>query len=123
MRSDSSTRLGQTRGMSWEPLGKSSGPRPLEEALDQVAAKLRAPRSQVLRLVFEAWEDLTGSVIAAHSLPLRLADGELLVSVDDSLWAAELKFFGPELIDRINAAANEDVVCAITVRVRPRGLR
>ena len=74
---------GQTGAMGWEPLRKSSGPRRLEEALDQVASGLKAPRVQVLKMVFEAWEDLVGSVMASHSSPARLVDGELVVSVDD----------------------------------------
>ena len=111
---------GQTGVMGWEPLGKPSGPRRLEEALDQVASGLKAPRVQVLKMVFEAWEDFVGSVMAAHSSPARLVDGELVVSVDDPAWATEMKFFSGELIDRINTAAEEEAVTSLTVRVRPR---
>ena len=99
---------------------KRSGPRRLEEALDQVTSGLKAPRAQVLRMVFEAWEELVGSVMAAHSSPVRLVDGELVVAVDDPAWATEMKFFSGELVDRINAAANEEAVVSVTVRVRPR---
>ena len=111
---------GQTGAMGWEPLRKSSGPRRLEEALDQVASGLKAPRVQVLKMVFEAWEDLVGSVMASHSSPARLVDGELVVSVDDPTWATEMKFFSGELIERINAAAEEEAVTSLTVKVRPR---
>lgn len=111
---------GQTGAMGWEPLHKPSGPRRLEEALDQVASGLKAPRAQVLRMVFEAWDELVGSVMAAHSSPVRLVDGELAVAVDDPAWATEMRFFSGELIGRINAAAEEEAVTSLTVRVRPR---
>ncbi len=111
---------GQTGMMAWEPLRTPSGPRRLKEALDQVASRLKAPQAQVLKMVFESWEELVGSVLAAHSSPVRLVDGELVVAVDDPAWATEIKFFGGELIGRINAAAEEEAVTSLTVRVRPR---
>ena len=106
--------------MGWEPLNKSSGPKRLREALDRLASGLKAPRSQVLKMVFDSWEELVGSVLAAHSSPVRLADGELVVTVDDPAWATEMKFFSPELMDRINAAAEDEAVASVTVKVRPR---
>lgn len=92
----------------------------MSEALDQLTSGLKAPRSQVLKTVFAAWEELVGSVMAAHSSPVRLVDGELVVAVDDPAWATEMRFFSGELIDRINATAEEDAVTSLTVRVRPR---
>ena len=92
----------------------------MSDALDQVASQLKAPRAQVLKTVFAAWEELVGSVMAAHSSPVRLVDGELVVAVDDPAWATEMRFFSTELIGRINAAAGEDTVSSLTVRVRPR---
>ncbi len=110
---------GQTGTMAWEPLRKPSGPRRLQESLDQVVSGLKAPRVEVLKMVFEAWEELVGTVMAAHSRPVRLTEGELVVAVDDPAWATEMKFFGGELIDRINAAAEDEAVTALTVKVRP----
>ncbi|WP_419924532.1 DciA family protein [Candidatus Poriferisocius sp.] len=97
-----------------------SGPKRIGEALDQVAYRLRAPRAQVLAAVFEAWEELVGTVMAAHASPVRLVDGELVVAVDDPAWATEMKFFSSDLIDRINAVAEQEAVSSLTVRVRPR---
>ncbi|WP_420434253.1 DciA family protein [Candidatus Poriferisocius sp.] len=106
--------------MGWEPLHEPSGPRRIGEALDQVAFRLKAPRAQVLATVFDAWEELVGEVLAAHASPLRLVERELVVAVDDPAWTAEMKFFSAELISRINAAAKEEVVTSLTVRVRSR---
>ncbi len=92
----------------------------MEEALDQVASRLKVPRAQVMGMVFERWEELVGSVLAAHTTPVRLVDGELVVAVEEPAWATEVKFFGGELIERINARAEEQVVDRLTVRVRPR---
>ena len=105
--------------MVWEQLRRRSGPRRLGEALDQVTSGLKAPRAQVLKMVFEAWEELVGSVMAARSSPVRLVEGELVVAVDDPAWATEMRFFSSELIDRINAAAEEEAVTSLTIRVRP----
>ena len=101
-------------------MNKSSGPKRLRETLDRLASGLRVPRSQVLRMVFDSWEGLVGSVMAAHSSPVRLVGGELVVAVDDPAWATEMRFFSAELIGRINATAEEEAVTSLTVRVRPR---
>lgn len=101
-------------------MNKPSGPRRLKEGLDRLASGLRVPRSQVLRKVFDSWEELVGSVMAAHSSPVRLVGGELVVTVDDPAWATEMRFFSAELIGRINAAAEEEAVISLTVKVRPR---
>lgn len=106
--------------MTWEPSPESSGPKRIGDALDQVASRLKAPRAKVLAAVFDAWEELVGSVLAAHTTPVRLADGELVVAVDDPAWAAEMRFFSAELINRINAHAEEKAVDRLSVRVRPR---
>ena len=111
---------GQTEKVGWEPSPESAGPKPIGEALDQVAFRLRTPRTQVLATVFDAWEELVGAVMAAHTSPVRLVDGELVVAVDDPAWATEMKFFGPELIGRINAVAEQEAVTSLTVRVRPQ---
>jgi predicted nucleic acid-binding Zn ribbon protein len=74
----------------------------------------------VLAAVFEAWEELVGRVMAAHTSPVRLVDGELVVAVDDPAWATEMKFFSPDLIARINAVAEQEAVTSLAVRVRPR---
>ena len=111
---------GQTEKVGWEPSPESAGPKPIGEALDQVAFRLRTPRAQVLATVFDAWEELVGAVMAAHTSPVRLVDGELVVAVDDPAWATEMKFFGPELVGRINAVAEQEAVTSLTVRVRPQ---
>lgn len=111
---------GQTEGVGWEPMYESSGPKRLGDGLDKVAARLRAPRARVLGMVFDAWDELVGSVMAAHTSPVRLVDGELVVAVDDPAWAAEMRFFGAELIERINTRAEDQAVTSLTLRVRPR---
>ncbi len=106
--------------MGWQPFHKSSAPQRLGETLDQVTSRLKAPRARVVKLVFEAWEELVGSVMATHTSPVRLVGGELVVAVDDPAWATEMRFFSSELIGRINDAADEEAVTSLTIRVRPR---
>jgi len=110
----------QTGLMGWEPLHRPSGPWPLEKGLDQLASELKSPRAQVLKTVFETWTELVGAVLAAHSCPARLVDGELIVTVDDPAWATEMRFFSGQLIERINATVTEEVVTSLKVKVRSR---
>ncbi len=106
--------------MVWKPLYHPVGPKRLEETLDQVTSQLKVPRAQVLGVIFQQWEKMVGSVMASHTSPVRLVEGELVVTVDDPAWATEMRFFGAEIIERINNIANEEAVVCLTIKVRPQ---
>ncbi|MCY4163268.1 MAG: DUF721 domain-containing protein [bacterium] len=105
--------------MTWEPLKDFSEPQPIVEILEDLTSNLHVPGVQVLQAVFDSWDDLVGSAIASHSTPVWLREGELVVEVDDPVWAAEVRFFSAELMSRINAISTAESVEVVRVRVRP----
>lgn len=62
------------------------------------------------------WETIVGTAIARQSVPRRLRNGILWISVRDAAWRQELSVMRRELIAKINAAVGADVVQEIRLR-------
>ncbi len=81
---------------------------------DVIPSLLRVLKGQIespIHKVVELWESAVGAEVAAHAKPLRLTNGLLVVSVDSSVWAAELaRFRSEEIIRRVNHAVGSPQV-------------
>ena len=60
--------------------------------------------------VFGAWERVVGPDVAAHSRPIKLADGELTVEAESTAWATQLRLMAAALLKRIAAEVGHNVV-------------
>lgn len=105
---------------------RSRGPQPLTKALDEVLQSLHpagsgtpATPAKTVGGVFARWEDAVGPGVAAHAKPIRLADGVLVVEVDEPGWATQLRFLEADLLQRIAAVAGPGVT-SLELRVRRR---
>ena len=108
--------------MTWRPL-PGSNPRPperIDEALDRLARKLGTPGAAALEVVFGRWAEIVGAQTAAHSRPLRLAGGVLVVGVGNPVHATELRFRGAEILQRVAEVAGRPVAERLEVQVRAR---
>jgi len=110
---------------TWRPLRRRNldaweavEPRPVRESLDRIAARLGAPGTDVLGAVFGQWESTVGATVAAHSRPLSLTRGTLVVTVDDPAWATQLRFLSATILERLEALVGSEIVERIEVRVR-----
>jgi predicted nucleic acid-binding Zn ribbon protein len=97
----------------------SRPPRGLNESLDQVTRALGGPDASTLASVFDDWHQLVGAQVGAHSRPLSLVRGVLVIAVDEPGWATQLTYLESELLSRINSVLGEGRVTQIQVRVRP----
>ncbi|HEX7165685.1 MAG TPA: DUF721 domain-containing protein [Acidimicrobiales bacterium] len=97
--------------------GEDEEPRRVGEGLDAVARRLGAPGAASMGAVFTRWEEAVGPLIAAHARPISLADGVLVVAVDDPAWATQLKFLTNDLVAKVAAVAGSGVVGRVEVRV------
>jgi predicted nucleic acid-binding Zn ribbon protein len=108
--------------VTWRPLpnsGDGRQPRRLNESLDRISRSLGAPRADVLAAVFARWPDVVGQAIAAHSRPLSLSRGTLVIAVDEPGWAAQLTYLETDLVRRVEEVAGADAVRRVRVTVRP----
>ncbi len=106
----------------WTPVDDPGDMRPVGDSLGTVARQLGLGSPELLVSVFGDWEAVVGPVLAAHSRPERLKDGELTVSVDEPAWATELRFLSGDIAERINQSRGSTVITSVTVVVqRPAG--
>jgi predicted nucleic acid-binding Zn ribbon protein len=53
---------------------------------------------------YRAWRAAAGEQIAAVTNPARITRGTLLVECDSAVWAQELTYLGPQILERLRAA-------------------
>lgn len=96
-----------------------SSPRPLAAGLDHVLAGLGAPTVDALTTLLGSWAELVGAELAAHAEPVSVAQGRLVVAVDDPAWAERLSWSEGQVVARAEALVGPGVVERVTPRVRP----
>lgn len=105
---------------TWRASGQTPAerdPRRVSETLDRLTKRLGAPSSSVLSAVFSGWEALVGADIAAHSRPVSVHSGVLVLAVDHPAWATQLRFMTAELLTRLHEATGVGDVQEIQIRV------
>ena len=109
---------------TWRPLRPRGGDRPdpvpVAAALDRLASRLGAPGADALATVFTRWSDVVGPMVSAHTQPISLRGGVLVVAVDDPTWATQLRYLGASVVERLAALLGEGAITRLEVRVRPR---
>jgi predicted nucleic acid-binding Zn ribbon protein len=106
----------------WRPLpGRDpEEPKRIGESLTHLASRLGAPAPTTLAAVFDRWEEIVGSTVAAHCWPISLTDGVLAIGVDEPAWASQLRFLGTDLRRQLATAAGDDCVERLEVKVVPK---
>jgi predicted nucleic acid-binding Zn ribbon protein len=105
----------------WRPLPRAGGPPPVRVAapLARVLRHLGVPDTSTLPSLAEAWAEIVGPAVAAHTEPVTLRHGTLVVRVDDPAWAAQVRWMEAQLLAQLHAAPTFATVERIEVRVGP----
>ena len=109
--------MSRPTGRHWAEDEWRSTPRPVADSLEGLARRLGAPTAGALGAVFRQWEEAVGAAVAAHARPVSLADGVLVVAVDQPGWATQLRYLTNDLLTRLADVAGEGVVGRIDIRV------
>lgn len=114
--------------MPIQPLPTSDGrgewaPHTLGESLDRLLGQMGAPRRSTVAGLHERWAEVVGDALAAHTRPVRVRDGALVVGVDDPAWATQVRWLGTELAARARLVLNDDSIERIEVRIGSEGTR
>ncbi len=82
----------------------------LGDALEELVESLGIGKKLKEQEVFSLWNEAVGEKIAAVATPVRMLKGTLFVSVKTGVWRNELSMRKTEIVGRLNAALNEDIV-------------
>lgn len=98
--------------MTWRPLPERDGTRP-PKRLSRSLEQLMGP----IALVLAHWQEAAGALLALHAAPLRIDGDCLVIVVDHSQYASEVRWLGPSILARLAELAGEPVAQQIEVRV------
>jgi len=70
-------------------------------------------------LVFAAWKDCAGGLIAERTETLEFFEKRLIVAVQDATWRKHLEDLSPQMIAKLNAAVGQGTVKFIEFRIDP----
>ena len=71
-------------------------------AIPQVVNSLEANSSVSEAVIFGAWENCAGELLAARTAPLEYKATRLAVAVEDDTWRRHLEDLSPQMVARIN---------------------
>ena len=103
----------------WRHTGEEPpGPRKVGESLDRLSRGLGLPPATATARLVQAWPEVVGEAVAAHTSPRWVRDGVLSLAVDDPVWAAQLRWLEADLLARVAEVTGPDVVREIRLHVR-----
>jgi hypothetical protein len=92
----------------------------LREALDELLDDLESAPVAATTSLIDRWPQVVGRELAAHSEPLGVRQGVLLVGADDPAYGSRLQWEEREVVARLAAVLGEGVVDRVQVKIRPR---
>lgn len=90
-------------------------PAPLGGLMEAFARKRGWERRLSGAQVHGRWSEIAGADLAAHTEPVRLHGGVLVLRVDSPAWATQVRYLTAELAVRANAVLGEGSVERITL--------
>ena len=91
-------------------------PVPVAGAVEALARRLEPVTA--LAGIQRAWPGVVGAAIAAECEPVSERGGVVTVACRSSVWAQELTFMAPDLVERLNAALGDAKVTDLRCRAR-----
>lgn len=112
--------LAAWRGVDLAPLEKARtrSAKSVADVLPKVLGGLRMDRRQAEAEIMKVWNSLIDPNVVKHAQPTGLNKGTLFVTVDNSVWLAEIvRYRKREILERIQNSFGKDLVVKISFRV------
>ncbi len=112
--------LAQWRGVDLAPLEKARAKtsKSAADVLPKVLGELRIDRRQSEAEIVKVWNSLIDPNIVKHAQPTGLNKGTLFVTVDSSVWLAEIvRYRRREILERLQNSFGKDLVAKISFKV------
>ena len=92
-------------------------PVPLSAALAKVGKELGLAPGDAHGTLDARWSEVMGADVAVHARLVSVRDGTLTVTVDDPIWATQLRYLEPAIVTRATALLGPGIVTRVKVRV------
>jgi len=102
--------------VSFEP--RHTTPKPLRASLEALLDDLGSAPVQETASLLERWSEVVGADLAAHTEPLGVRRGVLLVQADDPAYGDHLSWNERRVVTRLATVLGDGVVTGLDVRIR-----
>ena len=112
--------LAEWRGIDLAPVeqGQALRARPIADLMPGVLNGLGLDRRRAEAEIARVWNYLVDPNITAHAQPTGLNKGTLFVTVDSSVWLAEIvRYRRKEILARLQHSFGHDLIARISFRV------
>lgn len=93
----------------------------MSSLLDRVVRGMGAPGTDAVDLVFNRWEEVVGTVLAARTRPVGLERGRLVLAADDPAVVSHVRWLESDLLGRLDGLLGAGRVTSVEVRVERPG--
>lgn len=85
-------------------------PQPIRHVLSEMGSRIGLGHALEMGLLWSAWEDIAGEVVAEHSEPSSLRGSLLRVRAESPVWATEIGYLADSIKRRANTRLGSSVV-------------
>jgi len=90
---------------------KTGGPRPIRTVIDEVFSRPGLKELLSSGRILHLWNAVVGQDIARHTRPRSFQEGRLIVSVDSSVWLAQInRYFKTRILEKLNRELGKPMV-------------
>jgi predicted nucleic acid-binding Zn ribbon protein len=98
----------------------SNEPVHLRSVLEQILKDFGTPDIEVVTSIVDQWQDVVGVDLAAKISAVAVSGSELIVRVDDPVWASQISWLENQLLEKITRLVGEEKITSIRVRTTPK---
>ena len=112
--------LAAWRGVDLSPIeeARTSRTKSAASVIPNVLSELRIDNRRAEAEIVKVWNDLIDPNIVKHAQPVGVRKGTLFVTVDSSVWLAEIvRYRRKEILDRLQHSFGREVIARISFRV------
>jgi len=88
----------------------------LRSVLEQLLKDFGTPDITTVTSIIDQWEEIVGSDLATKISAVAISGSELIVRVDDPVWASQISWLENQLLDKITRLVGEEKITSIRVR-------
>jgi hypothetical protein len=100
-------------------LARTSAPAPVGDALQQFLARRGWAERLSGATASQRWDEVVGPDLADRCEPVRLAGGTLVVRAESQVWATQLRYLLPQLVENTNTVLGGHQVREVRLVVGP----
>ncbi len=94
-------------------------PPTIGESIERFLSLMGAPTVSTLSSLDDLWPDIVGPALAAHSRPIEVRDGVLIVGCADASWGSQIKWMDASIRERFVELFDGLVISRIQLRIAP----